>query len=38
MYIAASGRRSAQLAGEEGDGIVINELDHGKIRGNDARV
>ena len=32
MYIAASGRQSAHLAGEEGDGIVINELDHGKIR------
>ena len=32
MYIAASGRQSAQLAGEEGNGIVINELDHGKIK------
>jgi coenzyme F420-dependent glucose-6-phosphate dehydrogenase len=32
IYIAASGRQSAQLAGEEGDGIVINEHDPGKIK------
>jgi coenzyme F420-dependent glucose-6-phosphate dehydrogenase len=32
IYIAASGRQSAQLAGEEGDGIVINEDDPGKIK------
>lgn len=32
MYIAGLGERSAQLAGEEGDGFVTNELDINKIK------
>jgi len=32
MYIAALGKQSARLAGEEGDGFVTNELDITKIK------
>lgn len=32
MYIAALGKQSARLAGEEGDGFVTNELDLTKIK------
>lgn len=32
LYLAANGKQSAQLAGEEADGFVTNELDAGVIR------
>ena len=32
IYVAGLGKQSAQLAGEEGDGFVTNELDTNKIK------